>query len=129
MENRDSTSTSKDMFAAGDIYTDAANMVDKMADAVRDGRAKVLGRAETKKVKFVTAEFTDSEEAVRFIGEVMPKGFECDSSEIRTVRVGDRKEPMAEAERTGRIVRLDAAGILNHPRYGTVVREVWDRIR
>ena len=123
-ERRKSTTS-----AESDVYVNAANMVDKMADAVRDGRAKVLGRAETKKVKFVTAEFTDSEEAVRFVGEVIPKGFECDSREIRTVRVGGREEPMAEAERTGRIVRLDAAGILGHPRYGNTVREVWDRIR
>lgn len=115
--------------AENDIYADAANMVDKMADAIRDGRAKVLGRAETRKVKFVTAEFTDTEEAVRFVGEVIPKGFECDSREIRTVRIGDKEHPMAEAERTGRIVRLDAAGILDHPRYGNTVREVWDRIR
>ena len=114
---------------AYDVCVNAANMVDKMADAVRDGRAKVLGRAETRKVKFVTAEFTDAEEAVRFVGEVIPKGFECDSREIRTVRAGDRERPMAEAERTGRIVRLDATGILTHPRYGNTVREVWDRIR
>lgn len=123
-ERRKSTTS-----AESDVYVNAANMVDKMADAVRDGRANVLGRAETRRVKFVTAEFTDSEEAVRFVGEIMPKGFECDSREIRTVRVGDREWPMAEAERTGRIVRLDAAGILGHPRYGAAVREVWDRIR
>ena len=123
-ERRKSTTS-----AESDVYVNAANMVDKMADAVRDGRAKILGRAETKSVKFVTAEFADTEAAVRFVGEIIPKGFECDSREIRTVRVGDREEPMAEAERTGRIVRLDAAGILGHPRYGNTVREVWDRIR
>lgn len=119
----------KSTTSANETYVNAANMVDKMADAVRDGRAEVLGRAETRSVKFVTAEFTDGEEAVRFIGEVMPKGLECDSREIRAVRVGERERPLTEAERTGRIVRLDAAGILGHPRYGAVVREVWDRIR
>lgn len=116
--------------AENDVYANAANMVDKMADAIRDSRAKVLNKTETKKVKLVTAEFTDSEEAVRFIGEVMPKGLECDSREIRTVRIGDgdREWPLAEAERAGSIVRLEAAGILDHPRYGAVVREAWDRI-